>query len=139
MYKTSILFALLLSFTPGATSTLTTVAAPISPASETMIVAGNYNSYRNNWEKAIRSGVISRPSKVATPEASYRLFFIALRKGDDYNATRRLAQYLVIYAERYGVDAALEEESRIDGMMYDRFGVDIRGKYPLFDRIFPSS
>lgn len=133
MRKTYLLFTFLLFFTPAATSTLT------ATASETILVAQNYNSYRANWEKAIRRGVISRPSKVNTPEASYRLFFTALRRGDDYNAARRLAQYLVIYAERYGADAALEEESRIDGMMYDRFGTDIRGRYPLFNRIFPSS
>ena len=136
MNKFSIVsLTLLLSFAPVATS-ITAVAAP-QPNSKSVLVAGNYNSYRANWERSIRNGIIARPSKVSAPEISLQMFFAALRDDDYYNATRRLGQYLVIYSERYGFNAAIKEERRIDRILLRSTGKDIREVFPLFDQIFP--
>jgi hypothetical protein len=131
-------FALLVSFAPLATSNLSAAATPIpSSNSKSILLAGSNNSYRTNWERSIRNGVINRPSKVTNAETAMRMFWSAVSNNDDYNATRRLGQYMVIYSEKYGVDAALQEEARIDNMLRQRTGNKIRGRYPLFNSIFP--
>jgi len=133
-------FTLLLSFAPVATSTLTAVATPIPASnSQSVLVAESYNSYRTHWERAISKGVIARPSKVSDPETSLQMFFEAMRNNDNYNATRRLGQYLVVYSEKYGVNATLQEEARIDSVLRRQCGSNIRGRYPLFNTIFPDA
>lgn len=128
----------LLSLAPVVTLNLNAVATPISlSSSKPLLVAGNYNSYRANWERAIHYGVIARPSKVADPNISLQMFFAAARDRDSYNATRRLGQYLVIYSERYGFNAAIQEERRIDRILLSSTGKDIRDVFPLFNQIFP--
>lgn len=133
-------FTLLLSFAPVATFALTAVATPIPASnSKSVLIAESYNSYRTHWERAISKGVISRPSKVADTDTSLQMFFEAMKNNDNYNATRRLGQYLVIYSEKYGVDAALQEEAKIDRMLRRQCGSNIRGCYPLFNAIFPDA
>ena len=49
-----------------------------------------------------------------------------------------MGQYIVIYSEKYGVDAALQEEARINATLHRKTGSDIRERYPLFESIFPA-
>jgi hypothetical protein len=130
---------LLISFVAVLTSNLSTYAVPLKTSTSEHLLLANIgrNSYRYNWEVAIREGIIKRPSRVPDSETAWRLFLEAYRKGDKYNATRRLAQYLVIYSEEYGVYAALEEERRINRELLRRTGKNIRRLYPLFNQIFP--
>ncbi|MBR8834663.1 MAG: hypothetical protein DSM106950_11645 [Stigonema ocellatum SAG 48.90 = DSM 106950] len=127
---------LLLSFAPVVAGTAVAIPTSVSD-SKPVLIAESYNSYRTHWEQAIAKGLIARPSKVPDPETSLQMFFEARRNNDDYNAARRLSQYLVIYSEKYGVDAALQEEVRIDRMLRQKSGANIRGSYPLFNKIFP--
>ncbi|MBW4510092.1 MAG: hypothetical protein KME64_26785 [Scytonematopsis contorta HA4267-MV1] len=132
---------LLVSVVPVLASNSSANAIPLNPSHREYLRPENQgrNSYRNNWERAIRRGIIDRPSRVRNSNEAWQLFLEAARNGDRYNATRRLGQYLVIYSEIYGVYAALEEEQRINRVLLRRTDRDIRQLYPLFNRIFPIS
>ena len=100
-------------------------------------------AYRANYERAIATRVITRPSLVADENLAIALADRAMAKGDRNEAARRLAQALVIVSESkkpgQGIAGALAIERSLDADMKNKRGQSLRVFLPLFDRIFPQN
>ena len=93
--------------------------------------------YRANFERAIATRVISRPSLVPDEARAIALADQAMSRGDRNEAARRLAQALVIISERKGVPNAYALERALDSDLKNKRGQSLREFLPLFERIFP--
>ena len=94
-------------------------------------------NYRINYERAIASGLINRPSPVADEQQAVELAYQALDRGDRYEAAIRFAQALVIISEQEGTANALAFEQRLDTYIEEQQNQTLREFFPLFGRIFP--
>lgn len=94
-------------------------------------------SYRINYERAIASGVINRPSPVADEQQAVELAYQAIEQGDRYEAAVRFAQALVIISEQEGTANASAFERRLDTYIAEQKNQTLREFFPLFERIFP--
>ncbi|MCL1467225.1 hypothetical protein [Argonema galeatum] len=128
------------SLTEVAEAAPTVNAATNRPRSCT---ASTCTAYRANYERAIATRIISRPSLVADENLAIALADRAMAKGDRNEAARRLAQALVIVSESkkpgQGIAGALAIERSLDADMKKKRGQSLRVFLPLFDRIFPQN
>lgn len=97
------------------------------------------NYYTDNYERAIRRGIIRRPPRVSNEERAIYAAGQAMERGDRREVARRLAQALVAIEKKYGTREALEYEQMWNDRLEDDFSQNIREYLPLFARIFPTS
>jgi hypothetical protein len=95
--------------------------------------------YRANYERAIATGIIRRPSGVEDVETAISLADRAMSRGDRNEAALRLAQALVILSEKQGNSSAVAFERTLDADTKAKRGQNIRAFLPLFGRIFPTN
>lgn len=124
----------------GGNSIQAAIAMPVAQAAATKQESSRTpTSYRKNYESAIARGIISRPSGVEDENRAIDLAYRALDQSDRDEAAIRLAQALVIVAEKDGVAEAIAFERRLNARFQEERGQPLRKYLPMFARIFPEN
>src|SRR4028118_167511 len=93
--------------------------------------------YRAHYEKAISTGIISRPASTVDQYQALRLGDQAFHTGNLNEAALRYAQALVIISETEGHDKAVSFEQGLDTEFQQGWGETLRQSMPLLGKILP--
>ena len=95
------------------------------------------SAFRANYEDAIESDIINRPSLVSDAGEALKLANQAIYWDDRDNAARRYAQALVIISENQGTPEALAVERSLDAQFLRQYEQTLREYMPTFAKIMP--